>query len=114
MSVAVAAFMFAYVFAPTAAAQIRQTRMRAARPQTRNLKYLPKVNRWRKSKQVDQPGPLAGTEVETRSTGQDPEVEIIIIPRTDCTFEQGASFVLKTTMARSRLHRQRQCQDKTG
>jgi len=38
---------------------------------------------------------LAGTEVETFSTVPDPEVETIIIPRADCTFEQGASFVLQ-------------------
>ena len=44
---------------------------------------------------AEQPGPLAGTEVETLSTGPDAQVETIIIPRADCTFEQGASFVLQ-------------------
>jgi hypothetical protein len=40
-------------------------------------------------------GPLAGTGVGTLSTDPDREVEIITIPRTDCTFEEGASFVLQ-------------------
>ena len=45
--------------------------------------------------QEQQPGPLAGTRVETLSTDADPEVEIIMIPRPDCTAEEGASFVLQ-------------------
>jgi hypothetical protein len=45
--------------------------------------------------QEQQPGPLAGTRVETLSTDADPEVEIITIPRPDCTAEEGASFVLQ-------------------
>ena len=97
MSVAVAAFMIAYVFAPTAAAQdsadeaddgastdTQQTQVFAEGEQAAQVQA-----------DVGQPGPLAGTAVETRSTGRDPEVEIIIIPRTDCTFEQRASFVLQ-------------------
>ena len=33
--------------------------------------------------------------METLSTDADPEVEVITIPRPDCTFEEGASFVLQ-------------------
>ena len=40
-------------------------------------------------------GPLAGTGVGTLSTDPDREVEIITIPRTDCTFLEDASFVLQ-------------------
>ena len=42
-----------------------------------------------------QPGPLAGTRVETISTDADREVEVITIPRPECTAEEGASFVLQ-------------------
>jgi hypothetical protein len=45
--------------------------------------------------QAQQPGPLAGTRVETLSTDADREVEIITIPRPDCSAEEGASFVLQ-------------------
>lgn len=44
---------------------------------------------------AQQPGPLAGTRVETFSTDADREVEIITIPRPDCTTKEGASFVLQ-------------------
>ena len=44
---------------------------------------------------AQQPGPLSGTRVETLSTDSDLEVEIITIPRTNCTFEEGASFILE-------------------
>ena len=44
---------------------------------------------------AQQSGPLAGTRVETISTDGDREVEIIKVPRSDCTFEEGASFVLQ-------------------
>ena len=96
MSVAVAAFMFAYVFAPTAAAQDSTDEdAGGAATDTQPQVFAEGEQVAQVQAEVDQPGPLAGTEVETRSTGQDPEVEIIIIPRTDCTFEQGASFVLQ-------------------
>ena len=42
-----------------------------------------------------QPGPLAGTRVETLSTDPDREVEVITIPGPECTAEEGASFVLQ-------------------
>ena len=97
MSVAVAAFMFAYVFAPTAAAQDSKDEDEVGA--TTDTQQPQVFAEGEQSAQVqayaDQPGPLAGTVVETRSTGQDLEVETIIIPRTDCTFEQGASFVLQ-------------------
>ena len=97
MSVAVAAFMFAYVFAPTAAAQdsTDEDEGGAATDTQQPQVFAEGEQAAQVQADVDQPGPLAGTEVETRSTGQDLEVETIIIPRTDCTFEQGASFVLQ-------------------
>src|SRR5687767_5145981 len=97
MSVAVAAFMFAFVFAPSAAAQ--DSNDEDADDATTDTQQPQVFADGEQAAQVQadagQPGPLAGTEVETRSTGRDPEVEIIIIPRTDCTFEQRASFVLQ-------------------
>ncbi len=45
---------------------------------------------------ADQPsGPLAGTEVGTRDTDDDGLIDVILIPREDCTARQGASFVLE-------------------
>ena len=89
--------MFAYVFAPTAAAQDSKDEDEVGA--TTDTQQPQVFAEGEQSAQVqayaDQPGPLAGTVVETRSTGQDLEVETIIIPRTDCTFEQGASFVLQ-------------------
>ena len=97
MSVAVAAFMFAYVFAPTAAAQDSkdEDEVGAATDSQQPQVFAEGEQAAQVQAYADQPGPLAGTVVETRSTGQDLEVETIIIPRTDCTFEQGASFVLQ-------------------
>jgi hypothetical protein len=40
-------------------------------------------------------GPLAGTTVDTISTDGDGKVEIIKIPRPDCTAKQGASLVVQ-------------------
>lgn len=45
--------------------------------------------------EVDQPGPLAGTEVGTLSTDSDPFIEVVSIPRPDCNAREGASFVLQ-------------------
>ncbi|MBA2713604.1 MAG: LPXTG cell wall anchor domain-containing protein [Rubrobacteraceae bacterium] len=45
--------------------------------------------------EAQQPGPLAGTRVGTRSTDSDPFVEVIEIPAPDCAARQGASFVLQ-------------------
>jgi len=45
--------------------------------------------------ETEQAGPLAGTEVEAQDADQDQQVEVVTIPRTDCTFEEGASFVLQ-------------------
>ena len=97
MSVAFAAFMIAYVFAPTAAAQdsTDEDEGGGATDTQQDQVFAEGEQAAQVQANVDQPGPLAGTEVETRSTGQDLEVETIIIPRTDCTFEQGASFVLQ-------------------
>jgi hypothetical protein len=97
MSVAVAAFMFAYVFAPTAEAQdsTDENADGAATDTQQPQVFAEGEQAAQVQADVDQPGPLAGTVVETFSTGRDPEVETIIIPRTDCTFEQRASFVLQ-------------------
>jgi hypothetical protein len=97
MSVAVAAFMFAYVFAPTAAAQdSTDENADGAGTDTQQPQVFAEGEQAAQVQaDVDQPSPLAGTVVETLSTGRDPEVETIIIPRTDCTFEQRASFVLQ-------------------
>jgi hypothetical protein len=97
MSLAVAAFMFTFVFAFAAGAQetsddsagaegtdTRQTLIFAEGEQTAQAQV-----------EVEQPGPLAGTEVETLSTAPDRKVETIIIPRPDCTFEERASFILQ-------------------
>jgi hypothetical protein len=97
MSVAVAALMFAFVFALTAGAQETTdenadgTATDAQQPQV----FAEGEQTAQPQVAAEQPGPLAGTEVETLSTAPDPEVETIKIPRTDCTFEQRASFVLQ-------------------
>ena len=89
--------MIAYVFAPTAAAQdsTDEADDGAATDSQQTQIFAEGEQAAQVQADVGQPGPLAGTVVETRSTGRDPEVEIIIIPRTDCTFEQRASFVLQ-------------------
>src|SRR5919112_4207732 len=98
MSVTVAAFMLTFGFALTAGAQ-ETTDENDGAAVTDTQQPLVFADGEQQTAQAqanaEQPGPLAGTVVETRSTGQDPEVEIIIIPRTDCTFEQRASFVLQ-------------------
>jgi hypothetical protein len=95
MSLAVAAFMFTFVFALMAGAQ--ETTDENADGAATDTQQPLVFAEGAQTAQADfeQPGPLAGTEVETLSTAPDPEVETIIIPRTDCTFEQRASFVLQ-------------------
>ena len=98
MSVAVAAFMLTFGFALTAGAQeTTDENVGAAATDTQQPLVFADGEQQTAQAQAnaEQPGPLAGTVVETLSTGRDPEVEIIIIPRTDCTFEQRASFVLQ-------------------
>ena len=98
MSVAVAAFMFAFVLALTAGAQetTDENDGAAATDTQQPLVFADGEQQTAQAQaNAEQPGPLAGTVVETLSTGRDPEVETILIPRTDCTFEQRASFVLQ-------------------
>jgi hypothetical protein len=98
MSVAVAAFMLTFGFALTARAQETSDENdgAAATDTQQPLVFADGEQQTAQAQaNAEQPGPLAGTVVETLSTGRDPEVETIIIPRTDCTFEQRASFVLQ-------------------
>jgi hypothetical protein len=97
MSVAVAAFMFAFVFTPTAGAQetTDENTGRAAADTQQPQVFAEGEQTSQAQAEAEQAGPLAGTKVETLSTAPDPEVETITIPRTDCTFEQRASFVLQ-------------------
>jgi hypothetical protein len=98
MSVAVAAFMLTFGFALTAGAQETSDENdgAAATDTQQPLVFADGEQQTAQAQaNAEQPGPLAGTVVETLSTGRDPEVETIIIPRTDCTFEQRASFVLQ-------------------
>jgi hypothetical protein len=97
MSVAIAAFMFAFVFTPTAGAQetTDENTGRAATDTQQPQVFAEGEQTAQAQAEAEQPGPLAGTEVETLSTAPDPEVETITISRTDCTFEQRASFVLQ-------------------
>jgi hypothetical protein len=97
MSVAVAAFMFAFVFALTAVAQeTTDENAGGAATDTQQPQVFAEGEQTAQAQATaEQPGPLAGTEVETLSTAPDPEVETITIPKTDCTFEQRASFVLQ-------------------
>ena len=98
MSVTVAAFMLTFGFALTAGAQetTDENDGAAATDTQQPLVFADGEQQTAQAQaNVEQPGPLAGTVVETLSTGRDPEVETILIPRTDCTFEQRASFVLQ-------------------
>jgi hypothetical protein len=97
MSLAVAAFMVTFVFALTAGAQetTDENAGGASTDTQQPLVFAEGEQTAQAQAGVEQPGPLAGTEVETLSTAPDPEVETITIPRSDCTFEQRASFVLQ-------------------
>src|SRR5215203_6685863 len=97
MSVAVAAFMFTFVFALTAGAQeTTDENAGGAATDTQQPQVFAEGGQSAQAQaDAQQPGPLAGTEVKTLSTAPDPEVETITIPRTDCTFDQRASFVLQ-------------------
>ena len=97
MSVAIAAFMFAFVFTPMAGAQetTDENTGRAATDTQQPQVFAEGEQTAQAQAEAEQPGPLVGTEVETLSMAPDPEVETITISRTDCTFEQRASFVLQ-------------------
>ena len=85
MSVAIAAFMFAFVFTPMAGAQetTDENTGRAATDTQQPQVFAKGEQTAQAQAEAEQPGPLAGTEVETLSTAPDPEVETITISRTD-------------------------------
>ena len=101
-SLAFATFVFAFVFANAAGAQetTAQSADGAAAEDGVETPRQPLV--FAEGEEVagaqaaaPQPGPLAGTRVETLSTDADREVEVITIPGPGCTAEEGASFVLQ-------------------
>ena len=85
MSVAIAAFMFAFVFTPMAGAQeTTDENTGRAVTDTQQPQVFAKGEQTAQAQaEAEQPGPLAGTEEETLSTAPDPEVETITISRTD-------------------------------
>ena len=97
ISLAVFAFVFTFVFALAAGAQetTDESVDEAATDTEQPLEFAEGGQTAQSQAEAEQPGPLAGTEVEAVDTDQDLDVEVITIPRTDCTFEEGASFVLE-------------------
>jgi hypothetical protein len=97
MSLVVAAFVFTFVFAIAAGAQettdesADDTSTDSGQP----LEFADGDQTTQAQAETEQAGPLAGTEVEAQDADQDQQVEVVTIPRTDCTFEEGASFVLQ-------------------
>lgn len=71
-------------------------RQQVAQAETEALEFVEGTQATGQDARADQPsGPLAGTEVETRDTNGDGEVDLILIPGEDCRARQGASFVLE-------------------
>ncbi len=96
MSFAIAGFMFTFVFALAVGAQeTTDESVDGAATETDQPLEFAEGGQTAQAQAEEQPGPLAGTEVEALDADQDLEVEVITIPRTDCTFEEGASFVLQ-------------------
>ncbi len=96
MSLAIAGFMFTFVFALAVGAQeTTDESVDGAATETDQPLEFAEGGQTAQAQAEEQPGPLAGTEVEALDADQDLEVEVITIPRTDCTFEEGASFVLQ-------------------
>ena len=93
----VAAFVFTFVFALAAGAQetTDENADGASTDSGQPLEFADGDQTTQAQAASEQPGPLAGTEVEVLDADQDQEVEVITIPRTDCTLEEGASFVLQ-------------------
>ena len=97
MSLIVAAFVSTFIFAVAAGAQettdesADDTSTDSGQP----LEFADGDQTTQAQAETEQAGPLAGTEVEAQDADQDQQVEVITIPRTDCTFEEGASFVLQ-------------------
>ncbi len=90
----VAAFVFTFVFALAAGAQ-ETTDQSASTDSGQPLEFANGDQTTQAQAASEQPGPLAGTEVEVLDADQDQQVEAITIPRTDCTLKEGASFVLQ-------------------
>jgi len=97
MSLAVAAFMFTFAFTLTAGAQetTDENAGGAATDTQQPVVFAEGEQTAQAQADTQQAGPLAGTKVETLSTDSDTQVEILTIPRSNCTFEEGASFVLQ-------------------
>src|SRR5215218_849558 len=97
MSLAVAAFMFTFAFSLTAGAQetTDENAGGAATDTQQPVVFAEGEQTAQAQADTQQAGPLAGTKVETLSTDSDTQVEILTIPRSNCTFEEGASFVLQ-------------------
>ena len=97
MSLIVAAFVSTFIFAVAAGAQettdesADDTSTDSGQP----LEFADGDQTTQAQAETEQAGPLAGTEVEAQDADQDQQVEVVTIPRTDCTFEEGASFVLQ-------------------
>jgi hypothetical protein len=97
MSLVVAAFVFTFVFAIAAGAQetTDQSADDTSTDSGQPLEFADGDQTTQAQADTEQAGPLAGTEVEAQDADQDQQVEVVTIPRTDCTFEEGASFVLQ-------------------
>jgi hypothetical protein len=97
MGLVVVAFVFTFAFALAAGAQetTDQSADDASTDSGQPLEFADGDQAAQAQAASEQPGPLAGTEVEALDADQDQRVEVVTIPRTDCTFEEGASFVLQ-------------------
>jgi hypothetical protein len=97
MGLVVVAFVFTFVFAFAAGAQetTDDSADDASTDSGQLLEFADGDQTTQAQAASEQPGPLAGTEVEALDADQDQQVEVVTIPRTDCTFEEGASFVLQ-------------------
>ena len=97
MGLVVVAFVFTFVFALAAGAQetTDESADDASTDSGQPLEFADGDQTAQAQAASEQPGPLAGTEVEALDADQDQQVEVVTIPRTDCTFEEGASFVLQ-------------------
>ena len=97
MGLLVVAFVFTFVFAFAAGAQetTDDSADDASTDSGQPLEFADGDQTTQAQAASEQPGPLAGTEVEVLDADQDQQVEVVTIPRTDCTFEEGASFVLQ-------------------
>ena len=95
VSLAVFAFVLTFVFALAAGAQETTDENANGAPTDTEQPLEFAEGEQTAQAEAEQPGPLAGTEVEALNADEDVEVEAISISRTGCTFEEGASFVLQ-------------------